>query len=494
MTGNLDIWNLMYQKLLEHFPGTVGELWFSGLSLVAMDDTQCILVSDSDMKAHIINTKYADTASMVIEQTVGFPLRLCVLSSEHTEIDAQKIRERLAAGEEIAPFVIGTPGGKKEGEPTAKDSAAQSPAEQPPQSAPQPLSTPELDTTTDHPHRSLSSREYTFENFIVGSSNSLACAACIAVANKPASTNFNPLFIHGPSGLGKTHLLYAITNRILENNPQANIIYIKGEAFTNQLIASISANTTEEFRNKYRKADVLLIDDIQFIAGKNSTQEEFFHTFNALYEDRKQIILTSDRPPKDIKTLEDRLRTRFEWGVIIDIQPPDLELRVAIAQSKAQSMNLDIPYEVLTYLAEKLRNNVRQIEGALRRLSAYTTLSRMPITMEAARDSIADVLTGAEPTNVTLDRIFAVVSKKYGVTPADIKSARRSKEIAFARHVSVYIVRQVTDLSLPSIGKILNRDHTTILSSIDVVEKKMADSSVLTQEITDMISEIRKEM
>ena len=288
--------------------------------------------------------------------------------------------------------------------------------------------------------------------------------------------------------------MYAITNRILENNPQANIIYIKGEAFTNQLIASISAGTTEEFRNKYRKADVLLIDDIQFIAGKNSTQEEFFHTFNALYEDRKQIILTSDRPPKDIKTLEDRLRTRFEWGVIIDIQPPDLELRVAIAKSKAESMNLDIPYEVLTYLAEKLRNNVRQIEGALRRLSAYTTLSRMPITMEAARDSIADVLTGAEPTNVTLDRIFAVVSKKYGVTPADIKSARRSKEIAFARHVSVYIVRQVTDLSLPSIGKILNRDHTTILSSIDVVEKKMADSSVLTQEITDMISEIRKEM
>ena len=491
MTGNIDIWNLMYQKLSEHFPGTVGDLWFSGLGLVAMDDTQCILVSDSDMKAHIINTKYADAAAKVIEDTVGFPLKLCVLSKEHTEIDPEKIKELLAAGEEIKPFVIGP--AKKE-EPLQSEAVFSADAqEQQPQKS-QPLSTAELDTTTDHPHRSLSSREYTFENFIVGSSNSLACAACVAVANKPASTNFNPLFIHGPSGLGKTHLLYAITNRILENNPQANIIYIKGEAFTNQLIASISAGTTEEFRNKYRKADVLLIDDIQFIAGKNSTQEEFFHTFNALYEDRKQIILTSDRPPKDIKTLEDRLRTRFEWGVIIDIQPPDLELRVAIAKSKAASMNLDIPYEVLTYLAEKLRNNVRQIEGALRRLSAYTTLSRMPITMEAARDSIADVLTGAEPTNVTLDRIFAVVSKKYGVTPADIKSARRSKEIAFARHVSVYIVRQVTDLSLPSIGKILNRDHTTILSSIDVVEKKMADSSVLTQEITDMISEIRKEM
>ena len=238
----------------------------------------------------------------------------------------------------------------------------------------------------------------------------------------------------------------------------------------------------------------MLIDDIQFIAGKDATQEEFFHTFNALYEDRKQIILTSDRPPKDIKTLEERLRTRFEWGVIIDIQPPDLELRVAIAQSKAQSMNLDIPYEVLTYLAEKLKNNVRQIEGALRRLSAYTNLSHLPITMDAARDSIADVLTGAEPTNVTLDRIFAVVAKKYGVTPADIKGARRSKEIAFARHVSIYIVRQVTDLSLPSIGKILNRDHTTILSSITVVEQKMAESPILEQEILDMIAEIRKEM
>ena len=335
--------------------------------------------------------------------------------------------------------------------------------------------------------------QFTFDNFIVGNSNKFANAAAVAVAEKPADS-YNPLFIYGPSGVGKTHLLYAIANEIHKHHPDYNIVYIKGDQFTNELINSLREGKNNEFRLKYRGADLFLVDDIQFIAGKDSTQEEFFHTFNALYEDRKQIILTSDRPPKDIKTLEDRLRTRFEWGVIIDIQPPDLELRVAIAKSKAESMNLDIPYEVLTYLAEKLRNNVRQIEGALRRLSAYTTLSRMPITMEAARDSIADVLTGAEPTNVTLDRIFAVVSKKYGVTPADIKSARRSKEIAFARHVSVYIVRQVTDLSLPSIGKILNRDHTTILSSIDVVEKKMADSSVLTQEITDMISEIRKEM
>lgn len=493
MTGNNEVWTLIYEKLLEQFPQTVRTLWFSSLSLVAMDENQCILVSDSDMKANIINKKYVHTVQKVIEETVGFPLRVCVLSAEHEPIHAAKIQLALANGEQIKPFLISD--GVREEESSFLDTTAEreKTVEKEIEQTSS-LCAAELDTTTGDPHRSFASREYTFENFIVGSSNSLACAACIAVANKPASTNYNPLFIHGPSGLGKTHLLYAITNRILENNPDANIIYIKGEAFTNQLIASFASKTAVEFRNKYRKADVLLIDDIQFIAGKDATQEEFFHTFNALYEDRKQIILTSDRPPKDIKTLEERLRTRFEWGVIIDIQPPDLELRVAIAQSKAQSMNLDIPYEVLTYLAEKLKNNVRQIEGALRRLSAYTNLSHLPITMDAARDSIADVLTGAEPTNVTLDRIFAVVAKKYGVTPADIKGARRSKEIAFARHVSIYIVRQVTDLSLPSIGKILNRDHTTILSSIAVVEQKMAESPILEQEILDMIAEIRKEM
>ncbi|MBO5702176.1 MAG: chromosomal replication initiator protein DnaA [Clostridia bacterium] len=334
--------------------------------------------------------------------------------------------------------------------------------------------------------------EYTFDNFIVGGSNKFAHAACTAVAANPAM-NYNPLFIYGPSGLGKTHLLYAITNEIKKKKPNVKIIYIKGEDFTTQFIEALAAQMTNEFRNKYRCCDVLLIDDIQFIAGKTSTQEEFFHTFNALYEEHKQIILTSDRPPRDMKTLEDRLKTRFEWGLLADIQPPDFELRTAIIKKKAEQVGIIIPEDVLTYLAENLRSNIRQIEGAMKKLGALAFLSGQEITMEVARGCIADLLGGEEPVSVTVDKIFSAVYKKYGITKEDLIGKNRSREIAQARHVAIYLIRKITEMSLPNIGKIFNRDHTTALASFETIEKRVKTDAILTLDIGEMTKEVTGE-
>ena len=332
--------------------------------------------------------------------------------------------------------------------------------------------------------------EFTFENFIKGPSNQFAFAAAQAVAANPSGA-YNPLFIYGPSGLGKTHLLYAITNQLKRKNEHVRVIYIKGENFTNHMIESLTRQAMKEFRDIYRSCDVLLIDDIQFIAGKTSTQEEFFHTFNALYEDGKQIILTSDRPPREIKTLEDRLKTRFEWGLIADIQPPDLELRTAIIKKKADQVNLTLPDDVLSFLAENLRSNIRQIEGAIKKLGAMSFLSGQQINMNVARSCISDLLDGAEPVNVTVDKVFSAVYHRYNIKREDLVSARRTKEIASARHVTVYLIRTITEMSLPNIGKLFNRDHSTILSSLDAVEKRKAQDDLFRIELEEMEKEVR---
>ena len=331
--------------------------------------------------------------------------------------------------------------------------------------------------------------EYTFENFIVGNSNRFAHAACVAVADRPA-IEYNPLFIYGPSGLGKTHLLNAIINEIASKKPDIKVIYVKGDEFTNQLIDALSRQATKEFRDKYRNCDILLIDDIQFIAGKVSTQEEFFHTFNALYEDNKQIILTSDRPPKDIKTLEDRLKTRFEGGLIADIQPPDMELRVAIIKKKAEQINIHIPDDVLNFLAENLRSNIRQIEGAIKKLGAKSFLSGSEITMDLTKSCISELLGGAEPVSVTIDKIFTAVQQNYEVSKKDLVGPRRTSNIASARHIAIYLIRNITDMSFPNIGKIFERDHTTIMSSIGLIEKKIASDNTFALELENLKKQI----
>lgn len=334
--------------------------------------------------------------------------------------------------------------------------------------------------------------EYTFETFIVGSSNKFAHAASLAVAANPAGA-YNPLFIYGHSGLGKTHLLYAIGNDIKKNHSNINIIYVKGDDFANELIESIQMAKTKEFRQKYRNADVLLVDDVQFIGGKESTQEEFFHTFNTLYESKKQIVLTSDRPPKEIKTLEERLRTRFEWGLIADIQPPDIETRIAIIKRKAQLLDINIPDEVCEYIATKLKTNIRQLEGVVKKLKAKNLLNGEKPTISGAQESISDILNNEAPPELTVEKIIDEVARTFGVKSEDIRSIKnRRANLSNARHIAIYIVRELTHLSMIQIGNEFGgRHYSTIVYTIQQVEKNMAKDSKIKETVEDIIKNIR---
>lgn len=333
--------------------------------------------------------------------------------------------------------------------------------------------------------------EFTFDTYIVGSSNKFAHAAALAVAANPAGA-YNPLFIYGNSGLGKTHLLYAICNDIKKSNPDKTFLYIKGDDFTNELIDSIRKNTTSEFHQKYRQTDVLLVDDIQFIAGKDSTQEEFFHTFNSLYEAKKQIVLTSDRPPKEIQTLEDRLRTRFEWGLIADIQPPDFETRIAIVKRKAELLDIKIPNEVCEYISKKLKNNIRQLEGAVKKMKAHHLLGGEPMGIQTAQLAISDILNNDQPPPVTIEKIIEEVARTFGVSPEDIRSSKRSSSISNARQISMYVVREITQLPLVSIGEEFGgRDHSTIVYALQQVEKIISKDQKTKAMVEDIIKNIR---
>ena len=333
--------------------------------------------------------------------------------------------------------------------------------------------------------------EFTFENFIVGSTNKFAHAAAQAVAANPSGA-YNPLFIWGGSGLGKTHLLGAIQFEIHKNFPDYNIVYVDGEKFTNEIISAIHDNTTAEFHNKYRAADVLLVDDIQFIGGKDSTQEEFFHTFNTLYNAGKQIVLASDRPPKEIKSLEDRLRTRFEWGLTADIQPPDFETRVAIIRRKADLLGLDIPNDVAEFIANHLKNNIRQLEGAVKKLNAYRLLEGIQPVIGAAQNAIKDILNENQPVPVTIEKIVSEVARTYNITPADIRSRKRSSNISAARKTAMYVVHEITGMTMQDIGKEFGgRDHSTVVYSISEVEKKIDADPRFKEIVEDIVKNAR---
>ncbi|CAB1238924.1 chromosomal replication initiator informational ATPase [Ruminococcaceae bacterium BL-6] len=343
----------------------------------------------------------------------------------------------------------------------------------------------------DAPPLAKDDYEYTFDTFIVGPSNKFAHAASMAVATKPAVL-YNPLFIYGNSGLGKTHLLYAICNEISKNYPKMDIIYIKGDEFTNELIDAIRRGTTAEFHQRYRKADILLVDDIQFIAGKDSTQEEFFHTFNTLYEAKKQIVLTSDRPPKDIATLEERLLTRFEWGLTADIQPPDFETRIAIIKRKAELLEITLPDNVAEYIANKLKNNIRQLEGAVKKMKAYYLLTGETLNISTAQAAISDIINNNQPAPVTVEKIIEEVARTFGTTPEDIRSSKRSANISGARQVAMYVVREITQLPMTSIGEEFGgRDHSTVVYAIQQVEKNLKRDPKIKDTVEDIIKNIR---
>ncbi|MCM3638800.1 chromosomal replication initiator protein DnaA [Sporosarcina luteola] len=331
--------------------------------------------------------------------------------------------------------------------------------------------------------------KYTFDTFVIGSGNRFAHAASLAVAEAPAKS-YNPLFIYGGVGLGKTHLMHAIGHYIMEQDPSSKVVYLSSEKFTNEFINSIMNNKAGDFRNQYRNVDVLLIDDIQFIAGKEQTQEEFFHTFNTLHEESKQIIISSDRPPKEIPTLEDRLRSRFEWGLITDIAPPDLETRIAILRKKAKADGLlDISDDVMLYIANQIDTNIRELEGALIRVVAYSSLVNMDITTDLAAEALKDIIPNSRPRTVSILDIQKTVGEHYNIRLEDFTAKKRTRAIAFPRQIAMYLSRELTDSSLPKIGSEFGgRDHSTVIHAHEKISKQLKDDQNLQQDIQDIKS------
>lgn len=457
MQSFTEVWNIVTDTMKEEFSESFVNLWFRSLTLLYLDENIAIFSAKNNFYRDIIESKHKQKISKYLKEALDYNVEIVIESEEEGPVDIHKyVTENEIRATENGPF-----------------------------SPFRPLSVQDTELITPQ------NIEYTFENFIVGSSNKFAHAASLAVAQNPTDNDYNPLFIHGESGLGKTHLLYAIMRRIKEKDPAMTIKYVKSEDFTNKLIESIANHTTAQFRNTFRNVNVLMVDDVQFIAGKESTQEEFFHTFNELYEDGKQIILASDRPPSAMKTLETRLRTRFEWGLIADIQPPNLELRVAIMKNKADKKGADISYDILNYLAENLTSNVRQLEGAINRISAQSFLTGAPITFEMAKNAVADMITNKPGENISVDRILQVVAQRNGITVDDIKSRKRTETIAFTRHKCVYLIHKLTDMSFGKIGEIFKRDRTTMMNSVKAVEDEIKINSIYEEEINALIREIK---
>ncbi len=431
----------LFEMVSEYCRSEISEVahkvWIKDITPVGMDGSTVTLSVKTDFKKKILEERYVKLLSTAFETVLGFPVNI------HITVEI--------------PSVPGQP-------------------------APRVL--------PEEP-REIGDYDYTFDTFIIGPSNKFAHAASLAVATNPASS-YNPLFIYGDSGLGKTHLLYAICNEINKNYPGQNIIYVKGEEFTNELINAIQTNTTKNFHDKYRSADVLCVDDIQFIGGKESTQEEFFHTFNTLYQSSKQIVLTSDRPPKEIKTLEDRLRTRFEWGLLADIQPPDFETRIAIIRRKAQLLGSSIPDDVAEYVANRLKTNIRQIEGAVKKIIAYEQFAHAAPSILIAQNAIRDILSDTQPIPVTVERIIGEVARTFSVSAQDIRSNKRSAQISKARQAAIYVVREITQMSMSAIGEEFGgKDHSTIVYSIQKIEKVLENDPVYKEIIDDIIKNIR---
>ena len=446
-----EIWEAVKCSFRDRYAQTIIDLWFGELKVHSFENNVITLSTSSSIKHKIVNERYLDDIREGFASQFGFEseIRLIFVGEP---VSTEKIIEQVTKPE---------PSTAEETAPTESENA----------------------TSQNYKF------EYTFHNFIVGGSNQFAHAACQAVAARPAA-DYNPLFIYGPSGLGKTHLMSAVVNEIKQKKPDVRVMFVKGDALTNQMIESLAKHEMHKFREKFRNCDILLIDDIQFIAGKPSTQEEFFHTFNTLYDEGKQIILSSDRPPKDIPDLEDRLVTRFEWGLIADIQPPDLELRIAIIKKKAEQVSIEIPDEVLTFLAENLRSNIRQIEGAIKKLSALCFLSGKSVSMELAKGCLSELLGGAEPVNVTVEKIFAAVQNKYNITKSELTGKKRNKEIASARHIAVFLIREITDISFPSIAKIFDRYYATVHSSYEQISKKYQFDSLFKIEMDELTKDI----
>lgn len=449
MTNFASVVDVVKSSLESELSPTAYNLWIAPLKAIELRDSDVVLSLNNEFQKNIIMTKYSHMLCKGFKDILGFDVKIKIVVEE-TEEDS----------------------------PPA---SATNRSEQP-QNTPSQI----LDNIYNN-----GEYQYTFDTFIVGSTNTFAYAACKAVAQNQTGA-YNPLFIYGPSGMGKTHLLLAINHEVKKNNPALNIVYINGEAFTNEFITAIEQETTREFHEKYRNVDYLLMDDIQFLAGKTQTQEEFFYTFNELHQVGKQIVLTSDRPPKEIKTLEDRLRTRFEWGLLADIAPSDFETRVAIIRRKAQLLHIDVPDEVVKYIAKNLKNNIRQLEGAVKKMKAYKLLANSSPSIVMAHSIIRDILNDNQPTPVTIEKIIGEVGRTFNVSEKDIRSTKRQSQIAKARHIAIFVVREITQAPYEEIGKeFSNRDHSTITYSLKQVESMMKKDPKQKEIIEDIIKNIR---
>ena len=427
-----DIWDKVIEILSNQLTPTAINTWFSDCTPVDIEDCRLVLRTTTEFKRNIINSRFSESIKAVLSDIFACDFDLLVL-----------------AGDEVNDFEL-----KKKSE----------------------NSLPEMDG-------------YTFDNFIVGSSNKFAHAAAIAVAENPGKA-YNPLFIYGNSGLGKTHLLLAIGQEIHSRSPEKSIAYIKGDEFTNQMVKSLRENKAEEFRTKYRNVSLFLVDDIQFIAGKQGTQEEFFHTFNNIYEAGNQIVITSDRPPMEMAQLDDRLRTRFEWGLMADIQPPDLETRMAITRNKAAQLGLILSDDAVEYIATNITSNIRQLEGVIKRLTAYKEILDDVITIDSVKRAIKDVIRIGTYTP-TPDIIIRETARYYSLKEEDLRGQNRSKNMTMARQVSMYLMRSLTGLSLKDIGTHYeDRNHATVLSSIRKVEQLLKNDPSMAGTVRDITSNI----
>ena len=471
----IDIWEKVLKKLEPAVPPVVYVSWFQSiLPLQIKDQTLEICVTKNFIKEwieknykNIIQTMLDDVTK---DDVINKGLKIDIISLDIKEENIGNTTEQTLSMTE--PTI------------TIEDKNNTNLQEK--------ITQQQLDKTFDEEIESSINNKYSFETFITGGSNNLAHAAAMAVSEN-VGTTYNPLFLYGGSGLGKTHLLHAIGNRIKKLNPKARVLYISSEKFTNELITSIMNAKTEDFRKKYRSIDCLLIDDIQFLSRKEQTQTEFFHTFNTLHEANKQIIMTSDRPPKEISELEERLRTRFEWGLITDVQAPDLETRIAILQKKAQSENIEIPFEVLSLIAGRIENNIRELEGAYTRVIAQSLISKKNITIEEAKKALKQLFPETSIKPVTIEKVQEVVAAHFKLKIEDLIIKKRTRNIAFPRQVAMFLCRELTKASLPNIGeKFGGRDHTTVLHAYDKIYKERSEDEKLDQVIKEIINKLQK--
>lgn len=445
MDSNLDdIWRSSLELIKTELSDVSFNTWFNTMEPLSINESEVVLGTPNEFTKKIIEDRYLILLKNAISQTTGldYNLRL-ICPGEENDLEKSNSVEK----NNIPEYAV-----------------SQNPNLNP---------------------------KYTFESFVIGNSNRFAHAASLAVAEAPAMA-YNPLFIYGGVGLGKTHLMHAIGHYILSQNPRAKVVYVSSEKFTNELINSIRDDRNIEFRNRYRNVDVLLVDDIQFIAGKERTQEEFFHTFNDLHEANKQIIISSDRPPKEIPTLEDRLRSRFEWGLIADIQAPDLETRIAILRKKANLDNIDVNNEVMLYIASNIKSNIRELEGALIRVLAYSSLTNRSISIELAEEALKDILSKSKPKEVNVSRIKEIVGEDYKLKIEEFSSKKRTRSISFPRQIAMFLCRELTDLSLPKIGEEFGgRDHTTVIHAYEKITKDLENDPELKSRVDNIVKKIK---